>query len=80
MKPVEGEVQSDNVSVNTTLCFDNIVVFPLVFFQSAYEHHKEVRAAQGCKIAAKDLEKALAGLPLYVAQQADEVEVHRVRC
>jgi translation initiation factor 5B len=45
--------------------------------KSAYEHHKEVRAAQGCKIVAKDLEKALAGLPLFVAKQPDEVEVHK---
>lgn len=30
-------------------------------FQSAYIEHREVKAAQGVKIAAKDLEKAIAG-------------------
>lgn len=30
-------------------------------FQNAYVEHKEIRAAQGVKIAAKDLEKAIAG-------------------
>lgn len=42
--------------------------------KNQYEHHKVVKAAQGVKIIAKDLEKALAGLPLYVAQDADEKE------
>ena len=37
-------------------------------------------AAQGCKIIAKDLEKSLAGLPMYIAHQQDEVEVYKVRC
>ena len=35
-------------------------------------------AAQGCKIIAKDLEKALAGLPLYVAHKQDEVDYYKV--
>nr|XP_018899870.1 PREDICTED: eukaryotic translation initiation factor 5B [Bemisia tabaci] len=43
--------------------------------KNAYIDHKEVKAAQGVKIAAKELEKAIAGLNLYVAQQPDEVEV-----
>lgn len=30
--------------------------------QSAYIEHREVKAAQGVKIAAKDLEKAIAGM------------------
>ena len=47
-------------------------------FQSQYEHHKEVRAAQGVKIIGKDLEKALAGLPMYVAHDDDEVEYYKV--
>ena len=46
--------------------------------QSQYEHHKEVLAAQGVKIIGKDLEKALAGLPLYVAHDDDEVEYYKV--
>lgn len=45
--------------------------------KSQYEHHKEVVAAQGCKIIAKDLEKALAGLPLHVAVETDEIEVYK---
>ena len=35
--------------------------------------------AQGVKILGKDLEKALAGLPLLVAHKDDEIPVLRVR-
>lgn len=45
--------------------------------KNAYIEHKEVQAAQGVKIAAKDLEKAIAGLNLLVAQKPDEVELMR---
>lgn len=45
--------------------------------KNAYIEHKEVMAAQGVKIAAKDLEKAIAGLSLLVAQKPDEVEIMR---
>ena len=38
-----------------------------------------MKAAQGVKIIAKDLEKSLAGLPMYVAKRDDEVEFYRVR-
>jgi len=31
-------------------------------FQNAYIEYREVKAAQGVKIAAKDLEKAIAGM------------------
>lgn len=42
--------------------------------KGTYEHLKEVTGAQGVKLIAKDLEKALAGLPLYVAEDtADEL-------
>ena len=37
--------------------------------------HKEIQAAQGVKIAAKELEKTVAGLNLLVANHADEVEL-----
>ncbi|XP_047126991.1 eukaryotic translation initiation factor 5B isoform X1 [Hydra vulgaris] len=40
-----------------------------------YIHHQEIEAAQGVKLCAKDLEKVLAGSPLYVAQSLDEVDV-----
>ncbi|XP_012217900.1 eukaryotic translation initiation factor 5B [Linepithema humile] len=43
--------------------------------KNAYIEHREVKAAQGVKIAAKDLEKAIAGLNMQVAQKPDEVEV-----
>jgi translation initiation factor 5B len=36
--------------------------------------NKEVLGAQGVKIAGKELEKAMAGLPLFVANKPDEVE------
>ncbi|KAK6173778.1 hypothetical protein SNE40_017178 [Patella caerulea] len=44
--------------------------------KNQYEHHKEVHAAQGVKIIAKDMEKAMAGLPLYVAHNSDEVDYY----
>ena len=40
-----------------------------------YDEHKEIQAAQGVKIAARDLEKAIAGLNLQVAYHEDEVEL-----
>ncbi|KAL7061635.1 hypothetical protein AAHC03_01508 [Spirometra sp. Aus1] len=40
--------------------------------KGTYEHLKEVTGAQGVKLIAKDLEKALAGLPLYVAEDTAE--------
>lgn len=43
--------------------------------KNAYVEYKEIKAAQGVKIAAKELEKAIAGLNLFVAHQPDEVDV-----
>ncbi|KAL4710321.1 hypothetical protein ACJJTC_011137 [Scirpophaga incertulas] len=43
--------------------------------KNAYVEHKEVIGAQGVKIAAKELEKAIAGLNLLIAQKPDEVDV-----
>ncbi|GBP23737.1 Eukaryotic translation initiation factor 5B [Eumeta japonica] len=43
--------------------------------KNAYIEHKEVVGAQGVKIAAKELEKAIAGLNLLVAQKPDEIDV-----
>lgn len=37
--------------------------------------YKEIKAAQGVKIAAKELEKAIAGLNLFVAHKQDEVDI-----
>ncbi|XP_058124542.1 eukaryotic translation initiation factor 5B [Anopheles ziemanni] len=45
--------------------------------KNAYVEHKEIMAAQGVKIAAKELEKAIAGLNLQIAQKPDEVEIFR---
>lgn len=42
--------------------------------KNAYVEYKEIKAAQGVKIAAKDLEKAIAGLNIYVARKPDEIE------
>ncbi|XP_071787061.1 eukaryotic translation initiation factor 5B-like [Asterias amurensis] len=42
--------------------------------KNQYEKFKEITGAQGVKILAKDLEKALAGMPLLVAQHPDEVD------
>uniref|UniRef100_A0A915CNP4 Eukaryotic translation initiation factor 5B n=1 Tax=Ditylenchus dipsaci TaxID=166011 RepID=A0A915CNP4_9BILA len=40
-----------------------------------YVHYKEVRGAQGVKILAKNLDKAVAGLPMFVAHTTDEMDV-----
>ncbi|XP_069683030.1 eukaryotic translation initiation factor 5B [Periplaneta americana] len=45
--------------------------------KNAYVEYKEIKAAQGVKIAGKELEKAIAGLNLQVAQKPDEVEILR---
>lgn len=45
--------------------------------KNTYTEPKEVRAAQGVKIAAKELEKAIAGLNLQVAHHPDEVDICR---
>jgi len=45
--------------------------------KSDYQHFKEIKGAQGVKILAKNLEKAVAGLPMFVANSADEVDVLR---
>jgi translation initiation factor 5B len=37
------------------------IISAFLIFQNAYIEHREVKAAQGVKIAAKDLEKAIAG-------------------
>lgn len=42
--------------------------------KNAYVEYKEIPAAQGVKIAAKELEKAIAGLNVYVANKPDEVD------
>lgn len=55
---------------------DRLIHFDCI--QNQYEKHKEVATSQGVKILGKDLEKALAGLPLLVAHKEDEVPVLRV--
>jgi len=42
-----------------------------------YLEHKDLKAAQGVKIAARDLEKTIAGLSMRVANNPDEVEILR---
>ena len=47
--------------------------------KNAYLTPSKVYAAQGVKITAKgDLDKTVAGTPLFVAHQQDEVEVLKV--
>ena len=45
--------------------------------KNSYVTHKEVLGARGIKIAARGLEKAMAGMPLYVAQKEDEIEYYK---
>lgn len=40
-----------------------------------YEHFKEIKGTQGVKILAKNLDKSVAGLPLYVIEKVDEIDV-----
>ncbi|EGT44666.1 hypothetical protein CAEBREN_04552 [Caenorhabditis brenneri] len=42
-----------------------------------YIHYKEVKGARGVKVLAKNLEKVLAGLPVYIAYHEDEVDYLR---
>ena len=46
--------------------------------KNQYINHKEVQGAQGVKVCAKDFEKALAGVPMLVAQNPDEVDYLKV--
>jgi translation initiation factor 5B len=46
--------------------------------KNQYEEFKEIEAAQGVKITGKELDKALAGSPLFVAYEEDEIEVLKV--
>ncbi|KAK1262333.1 hypothetical protein QJS04_geneDACA001366 [Acorus gramineus] len=42
--------------------------------KGSYQHHKELKAAQGIKITAQGLEQAVAGTALYVVGPEDDVE------
>jgi translation initiation factor 5B len=46
--------------------------------KNQYKEFKEIEAAQGVKITGKELDKALAGSPLFVAYEEDEIEVLKV--
>lgn len=43
--------------------------------RGSYLHHKEIKAAQGVKIAAQNLESAVAGTQMLVAGPTDDIEV-----
>ena len=43
--------------------------------RGSYLHHKVIKAAQGVKIAAQNLESAVAGTQMLVAGPNDDVEV-----
>lgn len=45
--------------------------------KNSYRPNKEVLGAQGVKIVGKNLEKAMAGLPLFVAHKDDEIEYYK---
>ncbi|KAL5983084.1 hypothetical protein ACLOJK_017164 [Asimina triloba] len=42
--------------------------------KGSYQHHKELKAAQGIKITAQGLEQAIAGTGLYVVAPEDDLE------
>jgi hypothetical protein len=43
--------------------------------KGSYLHHKEIKAAQGVKIAAQNLESAVAGTQMLVANPGDDIEL-----
>lgn len=43
------------------LFYTFIYIYFFFYLQNAYVEYKEIKAAQGVKIAAKDLDKAIAG-------------------
>eukprot|EP00053_Salpingoeca_punica_P015112 m.138341 g.138341 ORF g.138341 m.138341 type:complete len:587 (-) comp16628_c0_seq7:2181-3941(-) len=47
--------------------------------KNSYNNYREVMAAQGVKIAARDLEKAVAGLPLYVCESKTPEELETLK-
>ncbi|KAK1274183.1 hypothetical protein QJS04_geneDACA009741 [Acorus gramineus] len=73
VKVIEGlGTTIDVVLVNGVLHEgDQIVVCGM---QGSYQHHKELKAAQGIKITAQGLEQAVAGTALYVVGPDDDVE------
>uniref|UniRef100_A0A0R3RI29 Eukaryotic translation initiation factor 5B n=1 Tax=Elaeophora elaphi TaxID=1147741 RepID=A0A0R3RI29_9BILA len=48
--------------------------------KNTYEHYQVIKGAQGVKVLAKNLEKALAGLPIFVANREDELLVLKEDC
>lgn len=46
--------------------------------QNPYDQFREIKAAQGVKVLAKELDKALAGTSLLVARHDDEIQILRV--
>lgn len=48
--------------------------------KNAYEHYQVIKGAHGVKVLAKNLEKALAGLPIFVANREDELVVLKEDC
>ncbi|CAF0921562.1 unnamed protein product, partial [Didymodactylos carnosus] len=45
--------------------------------RNQYQKYKEVKAARGVKIAAKDLDKSMAGLPLFVGRKQEEIDYYK---
>lgn len=75
MKELRIKVGPDNFYAS----FEIVVSYLILFFlpmphvsQSAYVHHKSVKAALGIKISAQDLEKAIAGSRLLVVGPDDD--------
>ena len=46
--------------------------------KNAYINHQTIIASQGVKICGKDLEKTLAGTPIFIAKKPDEIDVLKV--
>lgn len=73
---VATPIRKKHVIIKYNCVFINFEFFFLP--QNTYEKQKEVWAAQGVKVLAKDLEKSLAGLPLLIAHKDDEIAVLKV--
>ncbi len=46
--------------------------------KGSYVHHKTIQAAQGVKICAQDLDKAIAGSSLFVLRSGDDIQAIEV--
>uniref|UniRef100_A0A914QHM2 Eukaryotic translation initiation factor 5B n=1 Tax=Panagrolaimus davidi TaxID=227884 RepID=A0A914QHM2_9BILA len=81
---VNGTLKTSDIIVLTgtdgpivTQIRDILMPAPLreIRVKADYEHYKEIKGSQSVKILAKNLDKCVAGLPLFVCNRTDELEI-----